>query len=182
MRLKGIGLRSGRNYVGFPNSRSSIGGTRMPSFLSTCDHRGSLKRGDASPYKVSSQTVAPSAHPFHCRAAALATFRRDSLSIPPQVASASSIALGHRFGIAVASYEPVVDRLTRAGHPNSAHMVEVMKQTDIRSRRRFLKSSSMLGLAAAFSADIGESFAERRTKNIQVEGRMSGNDMCQCRA
>ena len=93
----------------------------------------------------------------------------------------SAPLLVRRFGIALASNEPVDARLTRAGHPNSAHMVEVMKQTDIRSRRRFLKTSSMLRMAAAFSTDIGESFAEWRTKSIQEVGRVSENDTCQCR-
>jgi hypothetical protein len=40
---------------------------------------------------------------------------------------------------------------------------QIMKRTHIRSRRRFLKASSMLGLAVAFGpATIGEAFADSR--------------------
>jgi hypothetical protein len=60
-------------------------------------------------------------------------------------------------------------------------MVEVMKQTDIPPRRRFLKTSSMLRMAAAFSVDIEESSAEWRTKSIHEEARVAENKMWQCR-
>jgi pimeloyl-ACP methyl ester carboxylesterase len=49
-----------------------------------------------------------------------------------------------------------------------------MKQPDDRSRRRFLKASSMLGLAVAFGpATIGEAFADSKSKTTQKEDTMS---------
>jgi uncharacterized protein (DUF1501 family) len=43
-----------------------------------------------------------------------------------------------------------------------------MKQPDDRSRRRFLKGSSMLGLAVAFSpVTIGEAFADSKSKTTK---------------
>src|SRR5258708_7309476 len=45
-----------------------------------------------------------------------------------------------------------------------------MKQTDDRSRRRFLKASSILGLAAAFSPrTIAEAFTNSNSKTNQME-------------
>jgi hypothetical protein len=45
-----------------------------------------------------------------------------------------------------------------------------MKQAEERSRRRFLKESSMLGLAVAFSpGTIPEAFADSKSKTIQEE-------------
>lgn len=47
-----------------------------------------------------------------------------------------------------------------------------MKQPDVKSRRSFLKASSMLGLAAAFGpATIGEAFADSKSRTM--EGTMS---------
>jgi hypothetical protein len=49
-----------------------------------------------------------------------------------------------------------------------------MKQPDDRSRRRFLKASSMLGLAVAFSpGTTGEAFADSQSKTIQKEDTMT---------
>src|SRR6266849_5184649 len=49
-----------------------------------------------------------------------------------------------------------------------------MKQPDDRSRRCFLKASSMLGLAVAFSpATIGEAFADSKFKTTKEEGTMT---------
>jgi pimeloyl-ACP methyl ester carboxylesterase len=49
-----------------------------------------------------------------------------------------------------------------------------MKQPHDRSRRGFLKASSMFGLAVAFSpAKIGEAFADAKSKSIEKEGRMT---------
>ncbi len=49
-----------------------------------------------------------------------------------------------------------------------------MKQPDDRSRRYFLKSSSMLGLAVAFSpATIGEAFADLKSKTTLKENTMT---------
>ena len=49
-----------------------------------------------------------------------------------------------------------------------------MKEPDDRSRRRFLKASSMLGLAVAFSpGTTGEAFADSQSKTIQEEDTMT---------
>jgi pimeloyl-ACP methyl ester carboxylesterase len=49
-----------------------------------------------------------------------------------------------------------------------------MKQAEDRSRRRFLKQSSMLGLAVAFSpGTISEAFADSKSKTIQEEETMT---------
>ena len=49
-----------------------------------------------------------------------------------------------------------------------------MKEPDDRSRRCFLKASSMLGLAAAFrSATIGEAFADSQSNTGQKENTMA---------
>ena len=49
-----------------------------------------------------------------------------------------------------------------------------MKEPDDRSRRCFLKASSMLGLAAAFrSATIGEAFADSQSNTAQKENTMA---------
>src|SRR5271168_5376740 len=49
-----------------------------------------------------------------------------------------------------------------------------MRQPDDRSRRRFLKASSMLGLAAAFRpAAIGEAFADSKSNTAQKEDTMT---------
>src|SRR5437016_6441889 len=49
-----------------------------------------------------------------------------------------------------------------------------MKQAEERSRRRFLKESSMLGLAVAFSpGTIAEAFADSKSKTIQEEDTMT---------
>jgi len=49
-----------------------------------------------------------------------------------------------------------------------------MKQPDDRSRRGFLKASSMLGLAVAFGpATIGEAFADAKSKSAEKEGPMT---------
>jgi pimeloyl-ACP methyl ester carboxylesterase len=49
-----------------------------------------------------------------------------------------------------------------------------MKQPDERSRRRFLKEGSMLGLAAALSpVTIGEAFANSKSKPTQTEDTMT---------
>src|SRR5580658_10373522 len=57
-------------------------------------------------------------------------------------------------------------RTTRKGHP--------MKEPDDRSRRCFLKASSMLGLVVAFrSATIGEAFADSRSNTAQKENAMT---------
>jgi hypothetical protein len=49
-----------------------------------------------------------------------------------------------------------------------------MKQLDDRSRRRFLKASSMLGLAVAFSpGTTDEAFADSQSKTIQKEDTMT---------
>jgi uncharacterized protein (DUF1501 family) len=45
-----------------------------------------------------------------------------------------------------------------------------MKEPDDKARRRFLKASSMLGLAVAFSpATIGEAFANVKSKTTLKE-------------
>jgi hypothetical protein len=55
-----------------------------------------------------------------------------------------------------------------------------MKQSDDRSRRRFLKASSMLGLAAAFSpGTTGEAFADSQSKTIQKGDTMTQADAAQ---
>src|SRR5262249_59940324 len=47
---------------------------------------------------------------------------------------------------------------------------DTAKQPDDGSRRRFLKASSMLGLAAAFSpGTIGAAFADSKSKTAQTE-------------
>ena len=49
-----------------------------------------------------------------------------------------------------------------------------MKQPDDRSRRGFLKASSMLGLAVAFGpAAIGEAFADSKSKTNPKEDAMT---------
>ncbi len=49
-----------------------------------------------------------------------------------------------------------------------------MKQPDDRSRRGFLKASSMLGLAVAFGpATIGEAFADAKSKSTEKDGPMT---------
>ncbi|HXM11347.1 MAG TPA: epoxide hydrolase N-terminal domain-containing protein [Terriglobales bacterium] len=49
-----------------------------------------------------------------------------------------------------------------------------MKEPDDRSRRCFLKASSMLGLAAAFGpATIGEAFADSKSNTAQKENTMT---------
>src|SRR5258708_26263902 len=49
-----------------------------------------------------------------------------------------------------------------------------MTQPDDASRRRFLKSSSMLGLAAAFTpGSIGGAFADSKSKTTQAEETMT---------
>src|ERR1043166_1962992 len=49
-----------------------------------------------------------------------------------------------------------------------------MKETDDRSRRRFLKTGSILGLAAAFSPRaIAEAFTNSDSKTIQMETTMT---------
>ena len=49
-----------------------------------------------------------------------------------------------------------------------------MKQPDDRSRRRFLKESSMLGMAVAFSpVTIAEAFADSKSKSTQKEDTMT---------
>src|SRR5580704_5910465 len=49
-----------------------------------------------------------------------------------------------------------------------------MKQPDDRSRRGFLKTSSMLGLAAAFGpATLGEAFANSKSDTAQKENTMT---------
>jgi len=49
-----------------------------------------------------------------------------------------------------------------------------MKQPEERSRRRFLKTSSMLGLAAAFSpGTIAEAFVDSKSKATQEEDTMT---------
>ena len=46
-----------------------------------------------------------------------------------------------------------------------------MKEPDDRSRRCFLKASSMLGLAVAFRpATVGEAFADSQSNTAQKEG------------
>ena len=51
---------------------------------------------------------------------------------------------------------------------------DTMKQPDDRSRRHFLKASSMLGLAVAFSPGmIREAFADSKSKTPQQEDTMS---------
>src|SRR5580658_6220605 len=57
-------------------------------------------------------------------------------------------------------------RTTRKGHP--------MKEPDDRSRRCFLKASSMLGLVVAFRPEtIGEAFADSRSNTSQKENAMT---------
>ena len=54
------------------------------------------------------------------------------------------------------------------------------KQPDDRSRRRFLKESSMLGLAVAFSpGTTGEAFADPQSRTIQKEDTMSQSSAAQ---
>ena len=49
-----------------------------------------------------------------------------------------------------------------------------MKEPDDRSRRCFLKASSMLGLAVAFGpATIGEAFADSQSNTPQKENTMT---------
>ena len=49
-----------------------------------------------------------------------------------------------------------------------------MKEPDDRSRRRFLKGGSMLGLAAAFGpATMSEAFAEAQANTAQKENSMT---------
>jgi hypothetical protein len=49
-----------------------------------------------------------------------------------------------------------------------------MKEPDDRSRRCFLKASSMLGVAAAFRpAAIGEAFADSKSNTSQKENNMT---------
>jgi hypothetical protein len=49
-----------------------------------------------------------------------------------------------------------------------------MKQPEARSRRSFLKASSMLGMAVAFSpGTIGEAFADSKSKTTQAEDTMN---------
>src|SRR5580700_3643775 len=48
-----------------------------------------------------------------------------------------------------------------------------MKELNDRSRRRFLKASSMLGLAVAFGPPTGESFADSQSRTIQKEDTMT---------
>jgi hypothetical protein len=110
----------------------------MPSCRSTCDHRGRFNRCDESSYKVSSQTVASPVHPLSTAAQLYAGRFKETFSKYCRMLFLSALcALVRRFGIAVASSEPVFARLARAGHPKSAHVVEVMKQTDVRSRHAF---------------------------------------------
>jgi pimeloyl-ACP methyl ester carboxylesterase len=55
-----------------------------------------------------------------------------------------------------------------------------MKQPDDRSRRCFLKASSMLGLAVAFSpATIGEAFADLKSKTTRKEKTMTQSSATQ---
>jgi hypothetical protein len=54
------------------------------------------------------------------------------------------------------------------------------KQPDDRSRRRFLKASSMWGLAVAFSpGTTGEAFADPQSRTIQKEDTMSQSSAAQ---
>jgi pimeloyl-ACP methyl ester carboxylesterase len=58
-----------------------------------------------------------------------------------------------------------------------------MKQPDGRSRRRFLKASSMLGLAVTFSpATIGEAFADSKSQTTQKENTMTQTSAAQQRS
>jgi hypothetical protein len=51
---------------------------------------------------------------------------------------------------------------------------DIMKHPDDRSRRRFLKASSVVGLAVAFrSATIGEEFADSKSTTAQEENNMN---------
>ena len=55
-----------------------------------------------------------------------------------------------------------------------------MKQPGDRSRRRFLKASSMLGLAVAFRPrTTGEAFADSQFKTIQKEDTMTQSSATQ---
>ena len=55
-----------------------------------------------------------------------------------------------------------------------------MKQQDDRSRRSFIKGSSMLGLAAAFSpAAIGKAFADSKSNTTPDEETMSESSATQ---
>src|SRR5271169_5961702 len=55
-----------------------------------------------------------------------------------------------------------------------------MKQPGDRSRRRFLKASSMLGLSVAFTpGTTGEAFADSRSKTIQKEDTMTQSSATQ---
>src|SRR5271167_3893898 len=57
---------------------------------------------------------------------------------------------------------------------------DTMEQPDDRSRRRFLKASSMLGLAVAFSpGTTGEAFADSQSKTIQEEDAMTQSGAAQ---
>src|SRR5271163_2637955 len=57
---------------------------------------------------------------------------------------------------------------------------DTMEQPDDRSRRRFLKASSMLGLAVAFSPGTpGEAFADSQSKTIQEEDTMTQSSATQ---
>jgi hypothetical protein len=54
-----------------------------------------------------------------------------------------------------------------------------MNELDDRSLRCFLKASSMLGLAAAFSsATSGEAFADPKSHTAQKENTMTQNQRC----
>src|SRR5262249_9906334 len=55
-----------------------------------------------------------------------------------------------------------------------------MKQSDDRSRRRFLKASSMLGLAAAFSpGTIGAAVEDSKSKTSRTEDIMTQTSAAQ---
>ena len=57
---------------------------------------------------------------------------------------------------------------------------DTMKQTDDKSRRRFLKASSMLGLAAAFSPQtIAQTFTNSKSKTNQLEEIMTPTSAAQ---
>jgi uncharacterized protein (DUF1501 family) len=54
-----------------------------------------------------------------------------------------------------------------------------MKQPDGRSRRGFLKASSMLGLAAAFTPIMGEAFTDSRSNTAEKENNMTQTNATQ---
>src|SRR5207244_9071432 len=57
---------------------------------------------------------------------------------------------------------------------------DTMKETDDRSRRRFLKTGSILGLAAAFSPrTIAEAFTNSDSKTNQMENTMTQTSAAQ---